>query len=193
MVLNISQTSIQTPKSKPKILTKEVISMGILIGVFIVAIFTDMKFYKIPNLLILFGIISGMALTIYLFSYEVALESLICMAVVFVSFYPFYLLGGLGAGDIKLLMMTGCFIRNWSLLNFIFVTLMIAGVISIIKMIIFRESRERLFYLGRYVRKAVITRTVDEYEIDKTNKRTLIRIALPAFMSLMLMCIGVYA
>jgi prepilin peptidase CpaA len=115
------------------------------------------------------------------------------MAAVFLAFYPFYLLGGLGAGDIKLLMMTGCFIRNWSLLNFIFVTLLIAGVISIIKMIIYRESRERLFYFGRYIRKVVITRTMDEYEIDKTNKRTLIRIAVPAFMSLMLMCVGVYA
>jgi prepilin peptidase CpaA len=167
--------------------------MGILIGVFIVAIYTDMKFYKIPNLLILFGIISGMALTFYWFSSETAIQSLMCMAAVFLAFYPFYLLGGLGAGDIKLLMMTGCFIRNWSLLNFIFVTLLIAGVISIIKMIIYRESRERLFYFGRYIRKVVITRTMDEYEIDKTNKRTLIRIAVPAFMSLMLMCVGVYA
>jgi hypothetical protein len=60
-------------------------------------------------------------------------------------------------------------------------------------MIVFRESRERLFYLGRYIRKAVITRTMDEYEIDKTNKTTLIRIAVPAFLSLILMYTGVYA
>ena len=30
-------------------------------------------------------------------------------AVVFVAFYPFYLMGALGAGDVKLFMMMGCY------------------------------------------------------------------------------------
>jgi prepilin peptidase CpaA len=167
--------------------------MGILIGVFIVAIFTDLRYYRIPNVLILFGIISGIIFTIYSYSHEAVLQSLLCMAVVFICFYPFYLIGGIGAGDIKLFMMTGCFIRNESLLSFILVTMIIGAVISIIKMIAFRESRQRLFYLGGYIKKAVLTRTFDKYEIDKTNKRTLIRMAVPAFISLILMCTGVYA
>jgi prepilin peptidase CpaA len=166
--------------------------MGILIGVFIVAIFTDLKYYKIPNLLIIFGMAAGLIITIYRFSLSALLQSFLCMAIIFVCFYPFYILGGIGAGDIKLFMMTACFIRNESLLNFILVTMIIGAVISIIKMIAFRESRERLIYLGRYIKKIVLTRTVDEYEIDKTNKRTLIRMAVPAFISLIIMYIGVY-
>jgi Flp pilus assembly protein protease CpaA len=166
--------------------------MGILIGVFIVAIFTDLKYYKIPNLLILIGIISGLVYSAFKYSYKAIPQSLLCMAVVFICFYPFYIIKGLGAGDIKLFMMTGCFIRNDSLLNFILVTMIIGAVISIIKMIVHKESRQRLFYLGRYIRKAVITKSLDEYEIDKTNKKAVIRIAVPAFISLMLMCVGVY-
>jgi Flp pilus assembly protein protease CpaA len=166
--------------------------MGILIGVFIVAIFTDLKYYRIPNILILIGMVSGLLYSTYRYSYRVIPQSLLCMALVFICFYPFYIIKGLGAGDIKLFMMTACFIRNDSLLNFIMVTMVIGAVISIIKMIVHKESRQRLFYLGRYIKKAVITKSLDEYEIDKNNKKAVIRIAFPAFMSLMLMCAGVY-
>jgi prepilin peptidase CpaA len=167
--------------------------MGILIGVFIVAIYTDMKYYRISNLLILSGIVLGIAYSIYNYSYKAALESLLCMAIVFIVFYPFYKLGGLGAGDVKLFMMTGCFIRNESLLNFIFVTMIIAAAISIVKLIVFREARERFIYLGQYIRKIILTRAVGDYKVDKGNKRALIRIAVPAFISLLLMYSGVYA
>jgi prepilin peptidase CpaA len=166
--------------------------MGILIGVFIVAIYTDMKYYRIPNLLILTGIVLGIAYSIYNYSYKAALESLLCMAIVFIVFYPFYKLGGLGAGDVKLFMMTGCFIRNESLLNFIFVTMIIGAAISIVKLVLFKEARERFVYLGRYIKKVALTRAVDDYQIDKGNKRALIRIAVPAFISLLLRCSGVY-
>jgi hypothetical protein len=57
---------------------------------------------------------------------------------------------------------------------------------------VFQEARERFVYLGRYIRKIVFTGAVDDYQIDKGNKRSLIRIAVPAFISLLLMCGGVY-
>lgn len=171
---------------------KEVINMRLLIAIFIIAIITDMKYCKIPNLLIITGITAGLLISIANTQYSEALQSLICMAVIFVSFYPFYLLGGLGAGDIKLFMMTGCFIRNESLLSFILVTMLIGAAISIAKMIIFQESRQRLFYLGGYIRKLALTGTADNYEIDKTNNHTIIRMAAPAFISLILMSAGIY-
>jgi prepilin peptidase CpaA len=115
------------------------------------------------------------------------------MAVVFVGFFPFYIIGGIGAGDIKLFMMTGCFIRNESLLNFILVTMIIGAVISVFKMIVYKESRQRLIYLGRYVKNAAVTKTAARYEIDKTSKKSVIRMAVPAFISLILMCSGMYA
>jgi prepilin peptidase CpaA len=166
--------------------------MGILIGVFIVAVFMDLKYYRIPNKLIIFGIVSGLIYSVYNYSYHSLFQSLLCMAVIFVAFFPFYILGGLGAGDIKLFLMTGCFIRNGSLLNFILVTMIIGAVISVVKMIAFKESRQRLVYLGRYVRRAALNGTVERYEIDRTNRKAVIRMAIPAFVSLILMCVGVY-
>lgn len=74
-----------------------------------------------------------------------------------------------------------------------FVTMAVAGAISVVKMIVYTESRERLFYLMRYLRKVVMTGVVDQYQIDRAQKRCVVRLSIPAFISLIMMCAGVYA
>lgn len=170
--------------------------MGILIGVFCVVIFMDWRYYRIPNACILAGMAAGL-ITAYL-SYSIMglLESVGIAIVVFLVFYPFYLLGALGAGDVKLFMMVSCY-RTYMLpgrfLHYMLVTMIIAAVISMAKMIAYVESRERLFYLARFLRKIALTGAVDDYQIDKTQKHCVVRLSIPAFLSLILMCIGAYS
>lgn len=114
------------------------------------------------------------------------------MVIVFLSFYPFYLLGGIGAGDIKLFMMTGCYIRGDALVHYLLVTMLAAAAASILKMLVYAESRERLLYLLRYMKKVALTGVMDEYQIDRTRKKCVIRLSIPAFISLVLMCAGAY-
>ena len=111
---------------------------------------------------------------------------------IFAVFYPFYLMGGLGAGDVKLLMMTGCFIQCGRILQYLLVTFALAAVMSTAKIVLFRESRERILYFGRYLKKVVLTGLVDSYIVDRKNKRCVIRLSVPAFVSLIMMCMGVY-
>lgn len=160
--------------------------MGILIGVFSIAVYTDWRSYRIPNWCILIGMAAGLIMTAMSYSVLGVVESVIDMFIIFSSFYPFYLLGGIGAGDVKLFMLTGCYIRGEALLHYLLTTMVIAAVISMIKMILFAESRERLFYLGRYLRKVALTGAVDEYEIDKAQKKSVIRLSIPALISLVL-------
>lgn len=166
--------------------------MAILIGVFCVAVYTDLRSYKIPNLCILAGMLSGLIMTYVSYSFGRALEACIAMIFLFMAFYPFYLIGGLGAGDIKLLMMTACFIQEERLIKYILVTFVLAAIISVAKILFFKESRERLFYLAGYLKKVAVTGSIDNYIIDKTNKRCVIRLSVPAFMSLVIMCFGGY-
>lgn len=170
--------------------------MGILIGVFCVAIFMDWRYYRIPNACIVVGMLAGLVMTGMSYSMAGLLESISAAAVIFIAFYFFYLLGALGAGDVKLFMMMGCyssFMGTDGLLHYMFVTMAIAAVISVTKMITCAKSRERLFYLVQYLRKVVVTGAVDEYQIDKTQKQCVVRLSIPAFLSLILMCIGIYA
>lgn len=164
--------------------------MAIFIGVFCVAVCMDLRFYKIPNLCILTGIVSGLIMTFMSYSVVGILEACVMMGVIFMVFYPFYLLGGLGAGDIKLLMMTACFIQKERLIKYLFITFALAAAFSIFKMLLFAESRERLLYLGRYLKKAALTGSIENYAVDKKNEKCVIRLSIPAFMSLIIMCLG---
>lgn len=166
--------------------------MGILIGVFSAAVFADWRFYRIPNLCIAVGTAAGLVMTYRSCSLAGILEALAGMFLIFTAFYPFYLLRGIGAGDVKLFMMMCCHIRGGRLLHYLLVTMLLAAVVSMAKMIVYAESRERLFYLGRYLRKAALTGAVDEYRIDRTRKKCLIRLSVPAFISLLLMYMNVY-
>ncbi|MDE7205549.1 MAG: prepilin peptidase [Lachnospiraceae bacterium] len=166
--------------------------MVILIIVFCVAVYMDLRFYKIPNLCIFTGIVSGLIMTTVSYSVAEMLIACVTMAAIFAAFYPFYLMGALGAGDVKLLMMTGCFIQCERIIQYLLVTFIAAAVISAVKIALFQESRERVWYFGRYLKKAVITGNVEAYIVNRTNKRCVIRLSVPAFVSLVMMCMGVY-
>ena len=38
-----------------------------------------------------------------------------------------------------------------------------------------------------------MTGVVDQYQIDRAQKRCVVRLSIPAFISLIMMCAGVYA
>ncbi len=166
--------------------------MGILIGVFSVAVFTDWRYYRIPNVCVGAGALAGLIMTFVSDSALGLAAAAASMVIIFLAFYPFYLLGGVGAGDIKLFMTAGCYMRGDALVHYLLVTMLMAAVCSILKMLAYKESRERLFYLMRYIKKAALTGAMDEYQIDRTQKKCVIRLSIPAFVSLILMCAGAY-
>lgn len=166
--------------------------MGILIGVFCVVIFMDWRSYRIPNSCIIVGMAAGLLLTVVSYPITELVSLLGTVTAVFLFLYPFYLLGALGAGDIKLFMMTACYIRGEQFLRYLLVSMFFAAGMSIFKMVLYTESRARLFYLGRYVRKVILTGAIDTYQIDKTQKKSVIRLSIPAFISLLLLCTGIY-
>ncbi len=166
--------------------------MGILIGVLSAAVFEDMRRYKIPNVCILLGIGAGLVMTYMSYSFAGVGKALAQAGLLFLVLYPFYLMRGLGAGDVKLFIMTACFLQGKRLLDYLFVSMLIAGAVSVFKMICFTESRQRLFYLGRYLRKAALTGAVDAYIVGTLQPRSVIRLSVPALVGAVLMVLGVY-
>lgn len=169
--------------------------MKILMGVFGVIVFMDWRYYRIPNLCIVTGIAAGLIMTYLSYSFGGLLQAIGVACVCFIVFYPFYLIGALGAGDVKLFVMMGCYSTQMGVdgfIHYMLVTMVIAAAISIVKMIVYAESRERLRYLVIYLRKAAITGAFDPYQIDMTQKRCVVRLSIPAFLSLILMCGRLY-
>lgn len=166
--------------------------MAVLMCIFCAAAYMDLRFYKIPNLCIFTGILSGLIMTYAAYSFAGVLGAGVSAALIFAGFYPFYLMGGIGAGDVKLLMITGFFMHDVRLLiKYLLATFALATVISLVKMLLFAESRERMSYLCRYLRKAALTGNIGNYIVDKENKKCVIRISVPALVSLMAIWAGV--
>ena len=86
--------------------------------------------------------------------------------------------------------MTAGYFHGRQLFTYIFVTMILAAAISVVKILFFDECRGRLVYLCRYVKKAVVTGTIDEYKIDNNNKRCVIRLSIPAFIAVLVMLSG---
>lgn len=166
--------------------------MGILIAIFAVAVLSDLRCYRIPNVCIAAGIFAGFIIT-YRDCLTAGIFAAVCQcAVIFAALYPFYLIRGLGAGDIKLLMMTAFYLQGPRLFSYLLATMLLAGAVAGIKIVCLRESRSRLIYLVRYLKKAALTGTVDSYETDNTRPAHVIRVSVPAFASLLMLCAGLY-
>ena len=166
--------------------------MKILICVLIIAAFVDILCYRIPNLWIGFGMITGIVLTTVEGSIVLLGQTLLQLMIIFAVFYPFYLIKGLGAGDVKLFLMLGCYVRGVSYLQCLFIAMLLAGIWAVIKMLWQQESRQRLSYLGRYCKKVVLTGVFDVYEVDKGNRKCVIRLSVPVLCSVLLWYGGQY-
>lgn len=167
--------------------------MKILISVLVIAAFVDILSYRIPNLWIGIGMAAGFVLKADEGGFPLLIQTLLQLVIIFAVFYPFYLIKGLGAGDIKLFMMLGCYIRGASYIHCLLAAMLLAGVWAVLKMLWQQESRQRLSYLGRYCKKAAMTGVLDEYEIDKGNRKSVIRLSVPVLCSVLLWYGGFYS
>lgn len=112
----------------------------------------DYKYGKIFNSLILIGMVTGI---IYCFIYE-GIKGLLLWLGLFllpmVLTYPLYMLGVLGAGDVKLMAVAGGFLLNLqSCFQFLFLSFLTGALLSLIKMIYERNFKERMLYFFSYV------------------------------------------
>ena len=147
----------------------------------------DFKRDRIYNVWILFGILAGL-----FFHMQEGGWYGVCSAVIpFVLLYPIYKIGALGAGDIKLFMVSGSFLKTEQLVHVIIVSFIIAALFSLMKMLSEKNCKERMRYLLSYLLETCKTREWKLYEEDsKQNtyayKSSKIHFALPICISVML-------
>jgi len=108
-----------------------------------VAVVTDLRSNKIPNLLIVVGLVIGMATTNHI------VESISVSLFIILVFFPTFKIGALGAGDIKCIAMMSFYMTRHELLWALFYTFLIAAVYSVGKIVYYhsfqiRKSKVRL-------------------------------------------------
>ena len=119
------------------------------VAVLISAAITDVRRGRIPNILVIililfqtvFLLISQAVLNKPLLSGSEILHRILAAAVVFMFLYPFFKIGGLGAGDVKLLTVTVLSVT--SPIYFLMAVFAIGAFVSVIKIIFKKPVNDR--------------------------------------------------
>lgn len=130
-------------------LFKSPLILGLII-LLVMAIITDLSARKIPNSLVLFGLIVSLLGQCFLAQGTGGLNWLAGVAVAFACFIPLYLLRGMAAGDVKLMMAVGGFLGYPLIITAAAYSYLAGGAIAIAYVLIkgrFRPLIQNLYSL----------------------------------------------
>lgn len=161
------------------------------------AVFTDFVYDKIFNGWIVTGILIGLFFRIIQNGWQGIGCAIVTMLLSFVLLYPLYKIGVLGAGDVKLFLMTASFAGVKWQLSMIGISFVAGAFFSIGKMVSEENFKERMQYLFSYLFDVLCTRQWKLYgenlkQDTRKYKSNKIHFALPVCISVMLGMGGLY-
>ena len=124
----------------------------------------------------MFGIIAGMSGSLW---YRLnLLQPAASMLLAFALLYPLFKIGTLGAGDIKVFIMIGSFVRVEDLIVILVSAFVIGAAFSLAKLMIEHNGRERICYFLSYTAEVMRARKwkiygenmVQDYQLYRRNK-----------------------
>jgi len=146
----------------------------LLLVVGIAAVY-DIRYRRIPNWLVLSGIVLGTSLNTFLFGWPGLRFSLLGLGLAFLVYFPLYLLRGMGAGDVKLMASVGSMV-GWSDWVGIFMITAILGAMAAIALLLSRNRLRRgLANVGYLIAELVSFRApyARNEELDLSSSKSL--------------------
>jgi prepilin peptidase CpaA len=147
------------------------------------AVYTDIRRHRIPNWLSLGALVTGLLLSHLLFPDSRILDSLKGAGVGLAALLPFYLMGGMGAGDVKLMAAIGSFTGPETAFLAVCFSLMAGGCIALLMIL---RSGELAMLYRRYL-VMISARTLipaEEGSIAKRRFPYALSIAIGALIAL---------
>ncbi len=108
------------------------VSIIILLTILMVATWTDITRHRIPNLLSLGGMVLGLVLQVWGIGIAGLVNGLGGVSLGLLLFLPFYVVGGMAAGDVKLMAAVGAFLGTSHIMSAIAMTLIFGGVLGVL-------------------------------------------------------------
>ena len=106
--------------------------MAPLLALLTVAVITDTHDRLIPNLLVVIGLVIGIAGHTWLSGVAGFVTATIGACVGLLCLLPFYISGGMGAGDVKLMAVCGAFLGPVHVVVAAVATLLVGGVLGVV-------------------------------------------------------------
>ena len=124
-----------------------------LYAILIVAVVQDITSMRISNRLIASGLMMGLTLRILGEGGAGIVHFLVNISIPVIMLYLFYLIGVLGAGDIKLFSVIGGFTNLKTLTDCVLAAFVAGAVIAVLKMLYMRNLRISLFKAQVFLRE----------------------------------------
>lgn len=167
-----------------------------MIGLFIMLCLiclVDYKRQKIPNLYTAMILMAGLGRGLYQGGVFGAGEYLLVLAVVTFLLYPLFRIGGLGAGDVKLLCTCAGYFPVDKVFSFLFISMLMSAMFSIVKLFRERNVQDRAIYFVNYCADVVKNGRWRLYMPQKGDKKLSgICMSGPILCSVLLRLGGVY-
>ena len=153
----------------------------------------DYRKNRIPNVLIAVMMVLGAVWRFWSGGFWDMLSYLAQAVAVMALLYPFFKIGGLGAGDVKLLGAAAGYLPPDKIFAFLFCSLLTAAVVSLAKMWKRKNFSERMRYLWGYLTETVRKGSWHLYlENEKDGRTCGVCLSGPVLFSVLLYLGGVY-
>lgn len=153
----------------------------------------DYRYHKIPNYLLMLTVVFGVGWRLGTEGipgaviYAGGSVLIMCLA------YPLFKIGAVGAGDVKLLGAAAGYLQFGKIPVFCIISLLIAAVISLIKMVRKRNFLERMKYLADYLKNVANSGRWKLYQVDERDKMSVsVCLSGPILVSILLYIGGRY-
>lgn len=129
--------------------SQEMMKILVLLPLAILVIYYDVRYRRIPNVLVLSALIAGFAINTAFGGFDGAVGSLLGLGLAFIPMFLMHIFGAMGAGDVKLFGAIGAVV-GVSLVPMTFVVVvMLGGALAIYSMIRNRTVRATLHNVMR--------------------------------------------
>lgn len=167
-----------------------IIKSTVLIILLVLATVSDFKTYRIPNKLILSGLVISFYFQFLEGSFLSILNGFGILLLICIVFLPTYYIRAIGAGDIKLFAMISCFVGMKQGIQVIIVAFIIGGVFSIVKLFYYHIFRSQLQSLAEYITQMYYLKKIVPYSSILSKKKNVIHFSFPILLSTILLIGG---
>lgn len=121
---------------------------AVLAVVVLIAAYFDFRWRRIPNWLVLSGLLVGIALNAFLYEWAGLRGSLEGLGLGLLIYLPLYALRGMGAGDVKLMAAVGALVgwRNW--IGVFMLTAITGGLVALLLVVLRGRARSTMANVG---------------------------------------------
>ena len=149
-------------------------SVQVLLVVLVaIASITDLRARRIPNWLVLSGLLVGLALNTILYEVDGLILSGKGLGLAMLVYFPLYLLRAMGAGDVKLMAAIGTIVGAANWLGIFVLTSIIGGFFAVLLLLLKGRTRETVYNVGFILQELAFFRApyISKGELDVGNPK----------------------